>query len=163
KPANLAALSIAALVALLCSIRPAPAADWPQWQGPDRNGTSQEKGLLQEWPKNGPPLAWKINGLGGGDSAPAIAAGKIFGMSNKGDEEMVWASSEKDGGKLWSKSLGPAVQQSLSQGKEGPAGTPTVDGDRLYVIGMGGRVACLKAKDGEVVWKKSLPDDFGGK
>src|SRR6266567_6540693 len=65
--------------------------DWPQWQGPDRTAHSKETGLLQEWPKAGPPLAWKINGLGGGDSAPAIAAGKIFGMSNRGDREVVWA------------------------------------------------------------------------
>ncbi len=43
--------------------------DWPQWQGPDRNAVSKEKGLLQEWPKDGPPLTWKAKGLGGGDSA----------------------------------------------------------------------------------------------
>ena len=45
----------------------ARAADWPQWQGPDRNAVSKETGLLQEWPKDGPPLAWKAEGLGGGD------------------------------------------------------------------------------------------------
>ena len=53
--------------------------DWPQWQGPDRNAVSKERGLLKEWTKDGPPLAWKIKGLGGGDSAPSIAAGRIFG------------------------------------------------------------------------------------
>ena len=50
--------------------------DWPQWQGPDRNAISKEGGLLKEWPKDGPPLAWKITGLGGGDSAPSIAASR---------------------------------------------------------------------------------------
>lgn len=44
------------------------AEDWPQWQGPDRNAISKETGLLQEWPKDGPPLAWKSQELGGGDS-----------------------------------------------------------------------------------------------
>jgi hypothetical protein len=48
--------------------------DWPQWQGPDRTAQSRETGLLQEWPKDGPPLAWKVTGLGGGDSAPSVAA-----------------------------------------------------------------------------------------
>src|SRR6186713_841546 len=52
--------------------------DWPQWQGPDRNAISKETGLLQEWPKDGPPLAWRIPGLGGGDSAPAIVDGRVF-------------------------------------------------------------------------------------
>ncbi len=38
--------------------------DWPQWQGPDRNAISNEHGRLKEWPKEGPPLAWKTTGLG---------------------------------------------------------------------------------------------------
>src|SRR6266581_7289671 len=62
--------------------------DWPQWQGPDRTAHSKEAGLLKEWPKAGPPLAWKINGLGGGDSMPSVAAGRIYGMSNRGDDEI---------------------------------------------------------------------------
>ena len=59
----------------------AQSTDWPQWQGPDRNAASKERGLLQEWPKEGPPLAWKITGLGGGYSGPSVAAGRILGMS----------------------------------------------------------------------------------
>src|SRR5437764_8525525 len=78
----------------------AGANDWPQWQGPDRNAVSKEKGLLQEWPKDGPPLAWKVKGLGGGDSAPSVAAGGIFGMSNRGDDEVVCVLDEKDGKEL---------------------------------------------------------------
>ena len=75
--------------------------DWPQWQGPDRNAISKETGLLKQWPQNGPPLAWKIKGLGGGDSAPSIAAGRIYGMSHRGSDEFVWALSEKDGKEIW--------------------------------------------------------------
>ena len=83
-------------------------------------------------------LAWKINGLGGGYSAPAIAAGRIFGISNQGDNEVVWALSETDGKTLWTTRLGPAYQGGPSQGNEGPACTPTVNGKLLYVLGMGG-------------------------
>ena len=140
----------------------ATAEDWPQWQGPDRNAISKETGLLQEWPKGGPPLAWKIKGLGGGDSAPAIAAGKLFGMSIRGDQEVVWALSETDGKELWVAKLGPAVQQRMPQSKEGPGGTPTVDGKQLYVLGMGGHLACLQIANGKVVWEKDLTKEFGG-
>ncbi len=136
--------------------------DWPQWQGPDRNAVSKERGLLQEWPKDGPPLAWKIKGLGGGYSGPSIAAGRIFGMSNRGDDEVIWALSEKDGTELWVTRLGPAFRQSWPQGREGPACTPTVDGQRLYVLGMGGELACLQVADGKIVWHKNLTTDFGG-
>src|SRR5437764_13762691 len=75
--------------------------DWPQWQGPDRTAISAERGLLKEWLKDGPPLTWKTNGVGGGDSAPSVAAGRIFGMSNRGGDEVAWALSETDGKTIW--------------------------------------------------------------
>jgi outer membrane protein assembly factor BamB len=137
--------------------------DWPQWQGPDRNAISKETGLLKQWPKEGPPLAWKITGLGGGDSAPAIAAGRIYGMANRGEDEVVWALSEKDGKELWVTRLGPAIKQQTPQSKEGPSCTPTVDGERLYVEGMGGDVVCLQVNDGKVLWQRSLTRDLGGR
>ena len=89
--------------------------DWPQWQGPNRDAISKETGLLKEWPKDGPPLAWKITGIGGGDSAPSIAAGRIYGMSNRGEDEVVWARSEKDGKEIWVARLGPAFRQGMNQ------------------------------------------------
>jgi outer membrane protein assembly factor BamB len=137
--------------------------DWPQWQGPDRNAVSRERGLLKEWPKDGPPLAWKVKGLGGGYSAPSVAAGRIFGMSNRGDDEVVWALSEKDGKEIWVTRLGPAFPQRMPQGREGPGCTPTVDGERLYVLGLGGDLACLGVRDGKVLWQRSLTRDFGGR
>ena len=144
------------------AILSASADDWPQWQGPGRNAVSKEGGLLKEWTKDGPPLVWKIKGLGGGDSTPSIAAGRIFGMGNRGEDEVVWALSETDGKELWVTRLGPAVKQQAPQGKEGPACTPTVDGALLYVEGLGGNVACLQVKDGKVIWERSLKGDFGG-
>jgi outer membrane protein assembly factor BamB len=150
-------------VATLAGVRPAAGDDWPQWQGPDRNAISKEKGLLKEWPKDGPPLAWKAKGLGGGQSTPSVAAGRIFGMSHRGADEVVWAVSEKDGSALWVTRLGPTfAQDKYPQASEGPGSTPTVDGERLYVIGLGGTVSCLQAADGKLVWQRSLVQDFGG-
>ncbi|MCX8108897.1 MAG: PQQ-like beta-propeller repeat protein [Verrucomicrobiae bacterium] len=137
--------------------------DWPQWQGPNRDAISKETGLLKDWPKEGPPLAWKATALGGGYSCPSIAGGRVFGMSNRGDDEVVWALSEPDGKELWTTSIGPAFKQSWPQGKEGPGCTPTVDGDRLYVLGMGGTLACLQVKDGKILWQRNLVQDFGGR
>jgi outer membrane protein assembly factor BamB len=138
--------------------------DWPQWQGPDRTGVSKETGLLKEWPEGGPPLAWKVKDLGGGYSAPSVAAGRVFGMSNRGNDEVVWALDEKDGKELWATRLGAAYTgQRMPQGREGPGCTPTVDGERLYVIGKGGDLACLQVKDGKILWRKSFTADFGGR
>lgn len=152
-----------AILACATAISNASANDWPQWQGPDRNGVSKETGLLQEWPAEGPALAWKVGDLGGGFSAPSIVGGRIFGMSNRGSDEVVWALSEKDGKELWTTRLGPAYAgQRMSQGSEGPGATPTIDGDRLYVVGDGGDLVCLKVEDGSIVWGKNFVTDFGG-
>ena len=43
----------------------------------------------------------------------------------------------------------------------GPRGTPTVDGDRLYVLTENGDLACLKT-DGAIVWQRNILKDFGG-
>ncbi len=137
--------------------------DWPQWQGPDRTAVSPETGLLQEWPKEGPSLAWKISGLGGGDSTPSVANGRIYGMSHRGGDEVVWALSEKDGQEIWAVRIAPAFTTSWPQSKEGPSATPTVDGDRLYVMGLAGNLVCLQATDGKVIWERNLMKDFGGR
>ena len=139
------------------------AADWPQWRGPNRDAKSADTGLLKQWGESGPPLAWRIDKLGGGDAGPAIAAGRIVLMSNRGDEEVVLALSEKDGSEIWVTPLGPAFAQRASQGREGPGCTPTVDGERLYVEGLAGNVACLQVADGKILWRRNLTEDFGGR
>jgi outer membrane protein assembly factor BamB len=142
----LASLLIGVPAFAAAAAAPAPGAfDWPQWQGHDRNAVSKETGLLKQWPKEGPPLAWKIKDLGGGYSAPSVAAGRIYGMSNRGNDEVVWAVSEADGKPVWTTPIGRAFSQGRPQGKEGPGCTPTVDGERLYVVGLSGELACLQA------------------
>jgi outer membrane protein assembly factor BamB len=136
--------------------------DWPQWQGPDRTAISAETGLLREWPADGPPLKWRIEKLGGGYGAPAISGGRIYGMSRRGDQEVVWALSETDGKELWATPIGTPPEGGMQQGIEGPGCTPTVDGERMYVLGYAGDLACLNTADGKVVWKRSLTKDFGG-
>jgi outer membrane protein assembly factor BamB len=169
-------LPLCALAVLLAACHPSspalPAAeidgkpkpfDWPQWQGPNRTSVSEETGLLKEWPKNGLPLAWKVKDLGGGYSAPSIAAGRIFGMGYRGGDEVVWALDERDGKELWSSRIAAASKSIGSPGGEGSRCTPTVDGDLLYALGAAGEMACLKVADGKVLWHKSLPGDFGGR
>jgi hypothetical protein len=84
-------------------------------------------------------------------------------MSHRGEDEMVWALSEKDGKEIWAARIGPAYTTSWHQSKEGPSATPTVDGDRLYVMGLAGNLVCLQAGDGKVLWQRSLMADFGGR
>jgi outer membrane protein assembly factor BamB len=161
-----------ALLLAACGSTPSPAPaggvddsrakpfDWPQWQGPDRNAVSKETGLLKEWPKTGPKLAWKVKGLGGGYSTPSVAAGRVFGMSYRGTDEGVWAVDEATGQELWWTRISDAKKVGYG---EGSRCTPTVDGDVLYALGTGGDLVCLGVKDGKEVWHKNLAKDFGGR
>jgi outer membrane protein assembly factor BamB len=83
-------------------------------------------------------------------------------MSNRGNDEIIWALAEKDGKEIWATRLGPAYRQRMPQGREGPGCTPTVDGERLYVLGLEGGLACLQVSDGKILWQHSLTRDFGG-
>src|SRR5207244_3178091 len=79
------------LLILSASLR---AADWPQWRGPQRNGSSPEKGLLKEWPKEGPMLVWQTSGLGSGYSTPSVVGDRIYLLANEGlENEFVLALS----------------------------------------------------------------------
>ena len=133
--------------------------DWPQWQGPDRTALCKETNLLQEWPKAGPTLVWSVKNLGGGYSTPSIAAGRVFGMSYRGDDEGVWALSEADGKELWFTRIAAKGKAGYN---EGPRCTPTVDGELLYALGISGDLACLEASTGKIRWQKNLKKDFGG-
>lgn len=61
--------------------------DWPQWRGVGRTGSSKETSLLKDWPKDGPPLAWKITGVGHSFGTPSVAGGRIFVMGNRDKKE----------------------------------------------------------------------------
>jgi outer membrane protein assembly factor BamB len=135
--------------------------DWPQWQGPDRTAVSKEAGLLSDWPAEGPPLVWKTLKLGGGYSTPSIAAGRVFGMSFRNDDEVVWALDEASGKELWSTTIA-AANHNVGYG-EGPRCTPTVDGELLYALGVSGDLVCLESATGKERWRKNLTRDFDGR
>ncbi len=137
------------------------AGEWPQWRGPGRTGISAEKGLLKSWPAGGPRLLWKAENLGGGYSSLSVTQGKVFSMGFRGEDEAVWALDEKTGRGLWATPIGRA-NRDVGYG-DGPRSTPTVDGDRLYVVGVSGDVACLRVANGQLLWKKSLVTEFGGR
>jgi outer membrane protein assembly factor BamB len=149
-------------IGLSLSFQAARGADWPQWRGPERNGISQETGLLKEWPKEGPQLNWQVKDLGDGYSTPSVVGDRLYLIANKGmQEESLHALGVKDGKTVWSRKLGKV---GVNRGPQYPGArsTPTVDGDMIYALGSDGDLACLEAKSGEVRWHKNLRSDFGG-
>lgn len=139
------------------------AADWPQWRGVNRNGHSDEKGLLKDWPKEGPTLLWQVNDLGRGYATPSVAGGRIYLMANQGlEDEFVIALSVADGKKVWSTRIGKVGNPDQKPNFPAARSTPTVDGTTIYALGSDGDLVCLESATGKLRWKKSLRTDFGG-
>ena len=152
-------LSILAVLALQFAPT-AMADDWPQWRGQDRDGICKEKGLLTKWPADGPPLAWDTKGLGTGFSSVAIAGGTIYTLGDLKDGSYAIALSEADGAPLWKTKIGDSGGHRKYPGTRS---TPTVDGGQVFVLNQHSDIVCLDAKSGDLVWKKNLESDFGGK
>lgn len=135
------------------------AGDWPHWRGPDRDDVSKETGLLKEWPKEGPLRAWLNTDVGMGYSGVSIVGGKLFTMGAREDTEFLICLDANDGKELWSARIGSRLGNNWG---DGPRGTPSVDGERVYAMGGQGTLICAQVANGEVVWTKTMTS-LGGK
>jgi outer membrane protein assembly factor BamB len=150
-------------VAFAILFSPASASDWPQWLGPDRNGVSKERGLLQEWTKDGPPLAWKAKGLGKGMGGIAVSRGHIYTTGDDAQQTAwLYVFDESNGKPEWSAKIGPGGNPGNIFKPFGPRATPAVDGDRLYILSQTGDLVCFTTVDGKEVWRVNYVKDLGG-
>lgn len=147
------------VVVSCCPAAAAQTGEWNQWRGPNRDGVSKETGLLKQWAAEGPPLAWKAQGAGAGYSSLAVSGGRIYTMGLRGDREYVIAFDAATGKEVWATPNGTAYRDGRG---DGPRGTPTVEGDRLYALGGNGDLSALDAKTGKVVWAMNVLKKFGG-
>ena len=156
------AISIAALwsAGAAAMLAQQPGSDWTQWRGPNRTGVSAESGLLAAWPPSGPPRVWAAANLGEGYGSVAVTGDRVFVQGLQGNDSVVSSLNRTDGRLVWTKALGPGARNSRGSG---PRGTPTVDGDRLYVLTETGDLVCLRWADGTVVWRRHILREFGGR
>lgn len=123
------------------------AVEWPQWHGPQRDNRSQETGLLQQWPPQGPPLLWHQNGLGEGWSSPTLAAGRIFVTGVQNDKETLFCL-DLEGRHLWHTVYGTPAHL-----YPGTRSTPAYDHGHVYVISGTGEIVCIDIKREMIAWK----------
>ncbi|MEM1061809.1 MAG: PQQ-binding-like beta-propeller repeat protein [Planctomycetota bacterium] len=132
-------------------------ADWPQWRGPERDGKAVGESMRVNWSEEPPELLWTAEGLGDGYASVAIVGGVVYTMGDFDGEQRVVAVDLASRSVLWATAL---PVQGADHGYPGSRCTPTVVGDRMYVVGSVGSVACLTT-DGEVVWSKSFAREYG--
>jgi outer membrane protein assembly factor BamB len=135
-----------------------PEPDWPHWRGPRRDGISDEKGLLQAWPEGGPPLLWKIDGLGKGWSSPIIVGDSLYITGDIGNDLVVFAF-DRDGTPKWRAKNGKFWKNPYP----GARASCAFSEGRLYNMNAHGRVACLNAASGDELWAVNILERFEGK
>lgn len=123
------------------------AADWPQFRGLHRDGKSAETGLLREWPADGPPLLWEVDGLGEGYASAAIAGGTVYTTGMIGNDGFVFAF-DLNGRPKWKTCYGAEWTKSYPAARC----TPTVEDDRLYITSGQGAICCLDTASGNLRW-----------
>ena len=117
------------------------AADWPQLLGPDRNGVSTEKDLIDSWPKEGPPVVFEHK-VGEGYASPVIAGGRLIVFHRLGDEDVVECLDAATGKERWTHRYTTDYADDYGKGN-GPRSTPVINGDRVYTLGAAGYLLCL--------------------
>ncbi|MBN2138941.1 MAG: PQQ-like beta-propeller repeat protein [Sedimentisphaerales bacterium] len=146
------------LSVVLCLSSIAGAVDWPQFRGPTRDGLSGETGLVKKWPDAGPKELWSFEGLGNGYASVSIADGLVYTTGVVGDDGILFAF-DLNGDVKWKVTYGPGWKGA----NPGTRTTPTIDGDRLYLMSGLGRIACHNAKTGKHIWHRDTLEEFGGK
>ena len=131
---------------------------WTDFRGPARDGRYLQRRLNLEWPEAGLTPIWK-QPIGGGYASFVVADGHAFTLEQRRDQEVVAAYDAATGRELWTHAWDARFDEML--GGPGPRATPTWRDGRVYALGATGRLWCLEADTGDVVWDRDILSDSG--
>lgn len=131
--------------------------DWPQWRGPNRDGSLPSFTEPKAWPEN-LTQRWKIE-IGIGYATPIVVANRVYAFSRQNDDEVMRAIDTASGTVIWeSKYAAPFTQNSAAaRHGAGPKSTPAFADGRLFTMGMSGIVTAFDAATGKRLWQTAVP------
>jgi outer membrane protein assembly factor BamB len=132
-------------------------ADWPQFLGPERDGRSSEA-VAKAFPDDGPRVVWKTT-VGSGLAGPAVADGRVVLFHREGGQAVLEAWSAADGAKLWRQTV-PTDYRDDFGFDDGPRSTPTISGGKVVAYGADGRLICVEAATGKLLWTRDLATEL---
>jgi outer membrane protein assembly factor BamB len=138
---------------------PSAGSDWPGFLGPAGDGASPEKGIIAPWPREGLRVVWH-QPVGMGYGAPAVARGRLYLFDRHGAEARLTCRDARTGKERWRFGYPTRYEDAFGY-NNGPRACPVVDGDRVYVHGVEGMLHCLRAEDGNPLWKVDTHAEFG--
>ncbi len=146
----------------LIGLNDALAADWPSWRGPNQTGSSSQTGLISSWSLDGDNLLWKADFIG--RSTPIVLNNRVYVIGRIGmditEQERVACFDAETGILLWDHRFN-VFHSTIPFNR---LGWTSLAGDRetgyIYAHTISGVFACFD-KDGQVVWSRSLTEEFG--
>jgi len=134
-------------------------ADWPQFLGPNRDGSVAETNLALTWPKDGPAIVWKSK-LGAGWSGPVVASNRVIVFHRQNDREVVECLNAATGARLWRNDY-PATYRDDFGFDEGPRATPAIALGKVFTFGADGVLTCWNFSSGTNLWSIDTRQRFG--
>jgi outer membrane protein assembly factor BamB len=133
------------------------AGNWPQWRGPQLNGTSDERDLPLKWSAT-ENLSWKLPLPGLSGATPIVWGERIFLNVAEGEQLFLWCVERNKGTLMWKKLLGGGNHRERKQNMSSPS--PVTDGKSVYVLTGTG---VFKGFDfgGRELWARDLQKDYG--
>lgn len=158
-PRNVTRMSMRLAALLwLCAGPALPAGDWAAFLGPHGNGISDETGLLDRWPSNGPLIIWSKS-IGTGYGAPAILGHRLVFHHRIGDNEVVECLDAASGQTLWHYDYPSHFIDPFGY-NNGPRSSPVLTSNYCYAFGAEGKLLCLDLQQGTLVWQRNTGEDF---
>ena len=148
---------ILALAGLSGVVSAQNALDWPQWRGPNRDGSLASFAEPKSWPEN-LTRQWKIE-IGTGYATPIVVGNRVYAFTRQEENEVMRALDAANGKIVWETSYPAPFQMNNSTSRHGPGpkSTPTFANGRLFTLGMSGKVTAFDAATGKQIWQKPSP------
>ncbi|MEM7387597.1 MAG: PQQ-binding-like beta-propeller repeat protein, partial [Verrucomicrobiota bacterium] len=152
---------------------PVVAEDWPQYRGPNTNGTTSEALPHTEWPSKGPRAVWNAE-TNTGFSSFVHGAGHVFTIVRRDfegkDHETCIALNAETGKEAWAAPLsliewngGGDAGARDNNGGDGPRSTPAFSDGHVYTIDNEIVVRCHDVATGKEKWKRDIIKDHNGR
>jgi outer membrane protein assembly factor BamB len=132
--------------------------DWPGFRGPQRDGRRTGVRIATNWNEHPPRQVWRQR-IGPGWSSFAVVGSRLYTQEQRGPEEAVVCYDAGSGAELWVHQ--ETARFSETMGGPGPRATPTFHDGKIYAQGATGKLLCLDALTGRVLWSRDVPADAG--
>jgi outer membrane protein assembly factor BamB len=133
--------------------------DWPEFRGPNRNGVVRDVRFDSDWNTSPPTLLWRLP-VGPAWSSMIVVDSFLVTQEQRSEHEAVVCYEAATGNEIWVHAEPERFFEALAGA--GPRATPTFADGLIYAMGAKGRLTCLRASDGKLVWSRDVVKEAGG-